>query len=473
MTRRRYDLLHTRVIRAIEKRSRRDQTRPGERRRFQKQHKRLEWPSNRLPSLKQIFTADNLIDTFYRLKSQGGSAPGPDGVSYDALSHREVCQIVRQLTSEIVERCYRPSRPRYVRISKGSGRGTRTLSIRSICNRVVSAVLNDALSPFWESRFSPRSFGFRRQLGIWDLLIAVERSIREGGRTVIVEHDVYHAFDEVPVDHAMTAHREHLEDERLLSLIETILRGDKGHDCTIGIDQGDSYSPTALNVLLHRYLDSQFSADEAFPLLFRYADNLVVVGHSVPEARQAADRLQTLLSEIGMRLKDGENQPADLRQPDSLVKLLGLTLRLEGNRIIYMLDDECWNGLEGGIQEAHQSIEPFRTANAVIHGWIEAIAPCLVSLQTEPFREKILSKAALAGFREVPREEVRRWSQSARDRWRSYRERHGPWGKELEPTLVAAVPSGDRGPDRECLDESRIPEAGSADPASVDAGCPF
>ncbi|REJ65341.1 MAG: hypothetical protein DWQ31_18255 [Planctomycetota bacterium] len=473
MTRRRYDLLDTRVIRAIEKRSRRDQTRPGERRRLQTQHKRREWPSNRPPSLNEIFRAGNLTDTFYRLKSQGGPAPGPDGVSYDALSHREVCQIMRQLSSEIVERRYRPSRPRYVPISKGPGRGTRRLSLRSICNRVVSAALNAALSPFWESRFSPRSFGFRRQLSVWDLLIAVERSILEGGRTVIVEHDVYHAFDEVPIDHAMAAHREHINDEQLLFLIDTILRGEQADARTVGIDQGDNYSPVALNVLLHRYLDSQFSADEASPLMFRYADNIPLLEHSVPEARQAADRLQTLLSEIGMRLKDGKNQPVDLRQPDSQVKLLGLTLRLESNRIVYMLDEECWRGLERGIQEAHDSVGPSETANAVIHGWIEAIAPCLVSLQMEPLREKILSKAALAGFREVPKEEVRRWLQSSRDRWRSYRDHHGPWGKEREPSLVVAVPSGDRGPDRECIDESRIPEAGSADPASVDAGCPF
>src|SRR5205807_125345 len=45
------------------------------------------------------------------------------------------------------------------------GAGHRTLTLRNVCDRVVAAALNGALTPFWEGMFLPGSMGFRPGLG--------------------------------------------------------------------------------------------------------------------------------------------------------------------------------------------------------------------------------------------------------------------------------------------------------------------
>lgn len=447
---------------------------PAQRRLQRKAADRPFWPTDRPPTVAEIFDRENLIDVFYDQKRKGGPAPGPDGVRYEDISHREVCEIMRDLSQEILEGRYRPSRARPVQISKGPGRGYRTLSLRSVVCRVVSATLNESLSPFWEAIFLPCSYGFRPKLGVWHLFMTLEDAIVNDGLTVVAEYDVFHAFDEVRIDDVMTAHRRYIDDEQLLALIESILRGMDGDAHTKGIDQGDPYSPTALNVLLHVFLDTWYRKEATIPLMFRYADNLVVAGTSVSEARQDADQTQSLLSNIGMRLKDGDNHPVDLCQPNSRIKVLGLTLRLEGNCIRYGLDEECWNGLTRGLKEAHEATDPSRGAKSVIRGWIQSAAPVLESLQMEPFGERILDLAAEAGFREIPRETVQRQIQSSRDKWQAFHKSHShPLGAGKGASPTTTVPSGDRRPDPVGLVADEISEAGPADSESVGAGCLF
>lgn len=133
--------------------------------------------------------------------------------------------------------------------------GSRTLQLANIPDRVVSASLNTAMTPFWESVFLPRSFGFRPQLSSWHLLAQLHADIVTTGRSVIAVDDIKKAFNNVPIANALAYHERHIENPSLLALINVVLRGSEGESRLIGLDQGSAYSPTALNVLLHHAHD--------------------------------------------------------------------------------------------------------------------------------------------------------------------------------------------------------------------------
>lgn len=79
-----------------------------------------------------------------------GQAPGPDRVTYSQLGPREIGTICRTVAQEILHARFEPSQASQVPIPKPSG-GKRTLKIRSIVYRVVSAALVVALGACWPS----------------------------------------------------------------------------------------------------------------------------------------------------------------------------------------------------------------------------------------------------------------------------------------------------------------------------------
>jgi RNA-directed DNA polymerase len=288
-----------------------------------------------LLSLRQIANHENLIAAYYRLKAESGASPGPDRVTYKELGHREVAAVMRDLAKELIDGTYEPSTARQVKIRKSSGKGYRTLSLRSILHRVVAKVLADALGPYFDQMFLPGSHGFRSNRGPWSMLVEMERIILDQERYVIAQDDIANAFDNVPVDHVMDLYRRYVEDPELLVHVNKILRGHQAERRTIGIDQGSALSPLCLNVVLHHALDKPFSGNAANPPWLRYADNLVYLCQGVNEGQAAIQAAQQLLKPIGMTLKGVDGQPVDIRHQGT--EILGFAIRWEDGQIRYDL----------------------------------------------------------------------------------------------------------------------------------------
>ena len=121
--------------------------------------------SRGIPTLKQIAHPENLIRIFDELNSTAGQSAGPDRIAYNQLSRREVASIMRNLSKEILNGTFEPSKARQVRILKSDGRSYRTLKIRSIVYRVVATALATAVGPFWDQKFLSGSHGFRSGRG--------------------------------------------------------------------------------------------------------------------------------------------------------------------------------------------------------------------------------------------------------------------------------------------------------------------
>jgi hypothetical protein len=382
------------------------------------------------PTLAAVADADNFLRVFHDLRRRAGRAPGPDGLTYADLGRGEAAGVLRDLARAVRDGTYRPGPGRRVSVPKGHGQGRRTLTLRGVCDRVVAAALNGALTPFWEGVFLPGSMGFRPGRGAWRLLAALEATVVGRGLWALAVDDVRRAFDSVRVDDALEDHRRHLRDEGLLGLVAAVLGGHAGR--AVGIDQGCPYSPTALNVRLHFAHDLGLSRGPTNPPWLRYADNLAYACRDVTEGRQALDLARHTLGQAGFLLKEEDGPPADLRRGDE-AQLLGFTLRHDRGRLACGLGKDAWEGLGQALDEAHGADDPPAAARAVVLGWVSAQGPAFEDLRAiGPGRA--LDTAAAHGFREItsPGELSERLAASY-DRWcglrrEAYQGEGVPWG---------------------------------------------
>jgi hypothetical protein len=210
------------------------------------------------PTLARVADPEHLIATFHAMKAEAGRAPGPDRVTFEVLGPSEVAACLRAVSRAILDGSYAPGPSRKLAIPKPGG-GHRTLKIRNLIDRVVSAAIYRALLPVFERLFLDGSHGFRSGRSPLTLFAALEAMTIQTGRTVLAQDDVKRAFDHVVIADVMEDLREHIEDRGLLTLIETVVRGGEDRGRAAGIAQGDPLSPLLLNVRLHKVHDVPMS----------------------------------------------------------------------------------------------------------------------------------------------------------------------------------------------------------------------
>jgi RNA-directed DNA polymerase len=132
--------------------------------------------------------------------------------------------------------------------------------------------------------------------------------------------------DRVSAPHVMAAVEERIVDRQLLKLVRALLRAGVMEEGAIrrsisGTPQGGVVSPVLCNVYLHR-LDRDWQA-RGDGVLCRYADDLVVMCRSRSEAERALVALRTILSELGLQLKESKTRIVQLREGGEGFDFLG------------------------------------------------------------------------------------------------------------------------------------------------------
>jgi RNA-directed DNA polymerase len=363
-----------------------------------------------------VIDADNLIAVYQRLAASAGQAPGPDGLTYADLGRREVAMNMRCLSKSLSCGHYRPSQAKLLQIPKASGKGTRTLSIRVLLDRVVQKALDLALTPAWDQHFLPGSCGFRPKLSPWHCLAKLAAAFDQDPNLVILADDIRDAFNHVPVSPVLDLHKRYLHDSNLLNLISVVLRGDNLTTNCRGIDQGGAYSPTCLNVLLHHVLDQPLEKRDTLPLWLRYADNLVLVGPSAQAVQQARSESVRLLAGVQMTLKGEGADPVHLAGGDS-IELLGFRISLKNRELRLDLAASAWEHLRKHWDLAHQAANPPQAATSCLQGWLDAYGPGLGG-QRQQSMHYLQQLAGEFGFQELPaRQKLDHWAKQSRSRW--------------------------------------------------------
>src|ERR1700704_2585614 len=201
-------------------------------------------PSWRLWGLYAHVCKPETLRAAYELAKQNDGAPGTDGVTFEAIEVDGVERFLDQLREELVQRCYRPQRPRKVRIPKEGGK-TRQLSIPSIRDRVVQGALKLILEPIFEADFQPGSYGYRPKRSAHAAVERVAEAIVRW-KTRVIDVDLQGYFDNIRHHVLLAKVVKRINDAAVMHLLKGILKASGSQ----GVPQGGVISPLLSNLYL-------------------------------------------------------------------------------------------------------------------------------------------------------------------------------------------------------------------------------
>jgi hypothetical protein len=332
------------------------------------------------------------------LASGGGGAPGPDGLTLDELDGAERWGLARALGGLVRSGRYRPGPHREVRIPKGSGRGTRTLRIRNVADRVVERAIVQVVQPFLDPLFAPNSFGYRPGLGRQHALAHAEAIAEPDGLWTWVLDDVKDAFDNVPRGRLLDVVCNRLGAEDIVELVRVVVDS----EATKGIPQGSSLSPLLLNLYLDHVLDRPWAKQEPATPLIRVADDLLVLARDGDAAQSTHEELKARLRAAGMGLKATPGSAVRDLLHGEAGDWLGFRLRKGPGGLEALPTDRCWERLEEALMLAHtKPAAPVRAHESIV-GWAEQLGPCRPHLDPDDLYARIGAVARQYAFDEVP-----------------------------------------------------------------------
>lgn len=231
----------------------------------------------------QVVSYDNLM-TAFRLARQGcGNTPA-------------VCRFFYHLEPEILrlqrtlqQATYRPGAYRYFTIHDPK---TRTIAVAPFRDRVVHHAIVRVLTPVYERVFIKDSYATRPGKGTHVAILRAQTFLRCWNW--YLKTDIARYFDSVDHDILLTILRRKLKDQRLLDLLEHILRNTPTPGK--GLPIGNLTSQFLANVYLDP-IDHLCKDQLGVRGYVRYMDDMVLFGDSPTELRRLLEPVERMLAE--------------------------------------------------------------------------------------------------------------------------------------------------------------------------------
>jgi group II intron reverse transcriptase/maturase len=351
--------------------------------------------------------------------TKGGSAPGQNGWRYRDHDQPDIGNLLRAMGKAICAGTFRRGKDKKRKIPKDSGQGHRVITIPNIEDRVVERAVVEIIQPLTDPLFDPHSLGYRPGRGRTHALALAKRHALTQQRLVWVTQDIKNAFDNVPVDRLLNVVRKHLPDDKVLQLIERLIRKRiNGKQTKQGVRQGGNLSPLMLNAYLHHFLDRVWRQLHPHIPLIRFADDILLLCRTEEEAAQAHQKLKHLLEQAGMPLKHSFEEALCNLAEGGKTDWLGYSIRYEHEELVVRVGTKSWKRLRRRLAECHEKPSASRRAVQVIRGWIAAQGPCYPFIDRDRAFDLLKSIAGKLTFDEMPsRERVKKLWQVAFARW--------------------------------------------------------
>jgi retron-type reverse transcriptase len=333
------------------------------------------------------------------LVADGPKQPGEDSVRIEEMDDADRWGLCRRLSRDLKSGEYHPG-PLLVRKVPKEGKPGEFREITLLCarDRVAAKALALFVGPLVEPYFSPYSFGFRPETGVWQALATAIEIARRTGRWFWVAADIERAFDRMPAEPALDACRRFLTDD-VVEFVRVISFGDRKR----GSPQGSPWSPLLFNIFADRFVDRPWLSRHPGHPLFRYADDLLTMAESLEETQHLHATLARLTRSAGVPLKGSEaNGLVDLATGRS-IQWLGFSIRKDGDRVDLGIAQRAWDRLARELSKCHlHDAAPLRAAQ-VVGGWLGYLGPCYASEDHDQVIRRVLKVAAGYAFDELPR----------------------------------------------------------------------
>ena len=245
--------------------------------------------------------------------NQGKHTAGVDGI-------KSLCPRERTTLANTLGKLSIGSPTRRVWIPKPGTDERRPLSIPTLHDRALQALVKLALEPEWEARFEPNSYGFRPGRSVHDAIGAIFIAIEKQPKYAL-DADIAKCFDRIDQDALLHKIK---TSPTLTRLIKAWLKAgvlDKGVfvETDTGTPQGGVRSPLLANIALHgleTHLRSRFPTRTKRnpeqpgrqlhwqPQVIRYADDLVVLHRDRSVIEHCRQLMQEWLQSIGLELSE-------------------------------------------------------------------------------------------------------------------------------------------------------------------------
>ena len=265
---------------------------------------------------------ETLREAYRRAKANNG-APGPDGVTFEAIKAAGVEAFLEQIRGELVNGTYQPTGYRCRSIAKADGRGERLLSIGAIRDRVVQGALKLVLEPIFEADFQDGSFGYRPGRSAHDAVKRVAEAIVRD-KTRVLDLDLQGYFDNIRHDVLLSKVARRISDPEVLRVLKLILKTTGKR----GIAQGDVLAPMLSNVYLTEVDKMLERAKEATRYgkytsveYARFADDIAILVDAHPRhdwlIGAVERRLREELARFHVVLNESKSRVVDLEKGDA------------------------------------------------------------------------------------------------------------------------------------------------------------
>jgi len=314
----------------------------------------------------KVYRPSTLQAAWRQVRANKGAA-GIDGQSIERFAANEQ-EYLSELAKDLEQGKYQPQAVRRVEIPKAGGK-TRPLGIPTVKDRVVQTAVKRVIEPIFEKEFLPMSYGFRPGKGCKDALREVDECLKEG-YTHVVDADLKGYFDSIPHELLQSRIEEHISDGCVLQLMASWLQQDIVGDLerwtpTAGTPQGAVISPLLANLYLHP-LDVKMS--ELGYRMVRYADDIVILCRSAPQAQAALQEVRAWIEENGLSLHPDKTHVGDCLEPGQGFEFLGYRFEAGRRRV----RDKSLKGLKDKVRQKTR-----RTRGDSMRTIIEDLSPML------------------------------------------------------------------------------------------------
>ncbi len=299
--------------------------------------------------------------------NDGRKTAGIDGKVIDNHEDR-----VKMANEEIDFKSYKPYPVKRVYIPKSDG-SKRGLGIPTIKDRIIQAIVKEALEPEWEARFETNSYGFRPGRCTQDAIEEVFNSLSDGvagGNQWVLDADIERAFD--TIDHEFILNQ--LGGFPAKSLISKWLTAGyveigEIHETTMGTPQGGIASPLLANIALDG-LQIHLGTGYRYA---RYCDDFVIMAKTKQAIEEIKPKVEQWLLERGLKLKDEKTR---IIHRDEGFNFLGFHIKMYNNgKLIIKPQKEKVKDLLGRVRkwlddnkQAKAETIPHHL-NPILRGW--------------------------------------------------------------------------------------------------------